>query len=79
MTSRSSDPNHSSPLPPESANESEAGADGLAESSADAPTEDASEAEHGTLQPQPPNPLKRRLDTDAGDPEGAHVCAPTDA
>lgn len=34
--------------------------------------------ERGTLQPMPRRQPDRRLDADPGDPEGTHVCAPTD-
>lgn len=55
------------------------------------PAEDDARAEaketgaetHGVLTPQPrPQPKRRpdrRVDADPGDPEGTHVCAPTDA
>ncbi len=36
------------------------------------------DGDHGTLQPQPRR-LDRRLDGESSDPDGAHVCAPTDA
>lgn len=39
----------------------------------------ASDRDHGTLQPQPRRRLDRRLDGESSDPDGSHVCAPTDA
>jgi len=49
------------------------------ESSAGAAQPASPEEDPGTLQPQPRRTLKQRLDTEPGDSDGAHVCAPTDA
>ncbi|MCA8979386.1 MAG: hypothetical protein H6831_05690 [Planctomycetes bacterium] len=85
MTSFSSEPEDTLPRPPASSRESRPSASSQREETEREQEEEPNEGAEarGVLKPQPrPAPrrrLDRRIDTEPGDPEGTHVCAPTDA
>lgn len=84
MTSFSSEPEDTLPRPSSSSREVRPSAAPKAEEREGEPRlEGARSEERGVLRPQPkPQPRRRpdrRIDADPGDPEGTHVCAPTDA
>lgn len=85
MTSFSSEPEDTLPRPDQSSRETRPSAS-RPEKDAEDESEDSKETRadaRGVLKPQPrPQPRRRpdrRIDADPGDPEGTHVCAPTDA
>jgi len=86
MTPFSSEPEDTLPRPSESSvepRESKAQSDDEAADLEQVDEPQTEEPERDVIQPQPrPQPRRRpdrRLDADPGDPEGTHVCAPTDA